>query len=402
MNTPSTSTSTPVDPNRPSKLSIVPSSRSTLQLRRPTKKETSHKDPPRTDEVDAEFDEDDEEVEHEQDIDTYGIAGRTWEAAYLMKRYCKPPYVPTSIPSTSKLVFEPLCPLFVQPSTTEDSSSPPPSQRTKQRKRTLVEIGSGTGYLSLHLLPFLKESDRLIVTDLPEVCPLLRTNLGISVTEEGQEGKGNGKAKGSHVQTTLGDVKVRPLPWGDQEAFEELENEFDLLSSADDDSNTGPGPDLILASDLVYFPFLYPGLLRTLIWLTQPRKTPSRTDVDDTSRKGNDVPQVVIGYKIRSLPREEPFWKAFGIWFEFEPVYYRPIATSAQDPNTTLPSPAADEDHWHRFGETSEGQDQLFIFVCTRRPKTYTWDVPKEDEALMNGLGSDDQFETLLLLGMEC
>ncbi|SGZ01630.1 BQ5605_C033g11157 [Microbotryum silenes-dioicae] len=398
MNTPSTSTSTPVDPNRPSKLGIVPSSRSTLQLRRPTKKEVSTEDPPRTDEVDAEFDEDDEEIEHEQDIDTYGIAGRTWEAAYLMKRYCKPPYA-----SISKLIFEPPCPLFVQPPSTEDSSCPPPSQRTKQRKRTVVEIGSGTGYLSLHLLPFLKESDRLVVTDLPEVCPLLRTNLGISATtEQGEERRSDGKGKGSRVQTTLGDVKVRPLPWGDQEAFEKLEKEFGLFSSADDDSNTGSGPDLILASDLIYFPFLYPGLLRTLIWLTQPRKKGFRKDATDTSRKEQDAPQVVLGYKIRSLPREEPFWKAFGIWFDFRPVYYRPVPTSAQDPNTTFPSPAADEDHWHRFGETSEGQNQLFIFVCTRRPKTYTWDVPKEDEALMNGLGSDDQFETLLLLGMEC
>ncbi|SCV73543.1 BQ2448_7469 [Microbotryum intermedium] len=474
MDHPSSTSSISIDPNRPSNLSIQPSTSSTLQLRRATKKEPPSKDTTRVDVIEEEEDEEEEEVEHEQDIDTYGIAGRsvsfaapvpkwgdllegraqilfsrmssferTWEAAYLMKRYFKPPYTTTTTSttslSTSKLIFEPACPFFTHP--TEQTSPPRPTRR----KRTVVEIGSGTGYLSLHLLPYLQKTDRLIVTDLPEVCPLLRTNIGFPPTDE-KVSEETRKRKSSHVPLTLGDVRVRALPWGDEEAVKKLEDEFDLSTSSSSSSwssddldsdqappGPGPVPDLILASDLIYFPFLYPGLLRTLIWLTQPRRS-TQKNADDNSRK-DAVPQVVIGYKIRSLPREEPFWKAFGqcwsclvreplppskqitklisnspsiqtgIWFEFEPVYYRPIPTSTQNeeyPPTSEASPSTDEDDWHRFGETSQGQDQLYIFVCTRRPETYTLEIPQNDETLMNGVGSDDQFETLLLLGMEC
>lgn len=49
--------------------------------------------------------------------------------------------------------------------------------------------------------------------------------------------------------------------------------------------------------------------------------------------------------------------------------------------------------------------DELFIFVCERRPSTYDWKVPEDDVQLMQGIpgqdGEDDQFEQLLLGGME-
>lgn len=62
------------------------------------------------------------------------------------------------------------------------------------------------------------------------------------------------------------EVLVRPLPWGDAEALSKLEAE-------------GWDADVVLASDLVYFPFLYPGLLRTLIGLTRRRAEKPATKV---------------------------------------------------------------------------------------------------------------------------
>lgn len=78
---------------------------------------------------------------------------------------------------------------------------------------------------------------------------------------------------------------MRALPWGDEEALRRLLREH--------------RPDVVLASDLVYFPFLYPPLLRTLIGLTTPTQ-------------GGGGPKVLFSYKVRSLVREEPFWSAFG------------------------------------------------------------------------------------------
>lgn len=78
---------------------------------------------------------------------------------------------------------------------------------------------------------------------------------------------------------------MRALPWGDEDALRTLLGE--------------QRPDTVLASDLVYFPFLYPSLLKTLVGLTTP------------SERGTS-PKVLFSYKVRSLVREEPFWAAFG------------------------------------------------------------------------------------------
>jgi hypothetical protein len=239
-----------------------------------------------------------------QDIAGFGIAGRTWEAAYLLGDYLLPPPPPT--PSTTAAPpkppqFDPPCPIF---GPTDDGSAQPGIEPAQ----TVLELGSGTGFLSLAIAPSLRRHRRkrttLIMTDLDNVCPLLEDNLAraqqrwLRNTEREPGGKDPTEqglvTAAAAAEPDQVDVLVRPLPWGDEPSLLRLvkEEEFE--------------PDIILASDLIYFEFLYGPLLRTLIALTEPSTTTE-------SRKATTMtPTVIFSYKVRSLTREEPFWRAFG------------------------------------------------------------------------------------------
>jgi len=103
----------------------------------------------------------------------------------------------------------------------------------------------------------------------------------------------------------------------------------------------------------------------------------------------------MISYTIRSLPKEAPFWTAFGLWFSFAPVLVRSKASE------TAP------ESWARFCPGQ--QDDMFIFVARRRPDSWNWAVPQTDQDLMSGVGAkgsqsrkgDDTFETLLMMGLD-
>lgn len=98
---------------------------------------------------------------------------------------------------------------------------------------------------------------------------------------------------------------VRSLAWGDEAQLRKLVEE------------EGRQPDVVLASDLVYFPFLYPGLLRTLIGLTErPRR--GRGGGVGKEEEEEEV-KVIFSYKTRSLAREQPFWHALGAFYPFCP-----------------------------------------------------------------------------------
>lgn len=124
-----------------------------------------------------------------QDIARYGIAGRTWEAARLIEGY---------LSSGSDAAFEPANPL------------------TLPEVRAILELGSGTGFLAARLAPNLRLHQRLIVTDLPDVCPLLERNVAASPSRDR--------------------LLVRPLPWGDRAALDAIVDEcgpIDLVICAD-------------------------------------------------------------------------------------------------------------------------------------------------------------------------
>ncbi|KAG5636657.1 hypothetical protein H0H81_007276 [Sphagnurus paluster] len=95
-----------------------------------------------------------------QAIEKYGIAGRIWEAAYLLSIYVDPP---------KNIEFD--TPFLTDPS---------------GRPRTILELGSGAGMTSSRMAENLNVQDMLIVTDLPEVyfpellAPLLRSLLQVT------------------------------------------------------------------------------------------------------------------------------------------------------------------------------------------------------------------------------
>ncbi|CDR99685.1 hypothetical protein, partial [Sporisorium scitamineum] len=103
-----------------------------------------------------------------EDIESFGIAGRIWEAAYLLARYLRP-----AVQHPDELEFDPPCSLF------EPASSKQPL--------TIVELGSGAGYGSLHLARQLLQHAQctksqpakatLVLTDLENVVPLMERNV---------------------------------------------------------------------------------------------------------------------------------------------------------------------------------------------------------------------------------
>ena len=354
--------------------------------------------------------------------------------------------------------FDPPCPLF---GPTDDGSAQP----GVELEQTVLELGSGTGFLSLAIAPSLRRNrskkTALIMTDLDNVCPLLEDNLARAQqrwsrsTERdlvGTDPTDQGRAAAAASDADQVDVLVRPLPWGDETSLLRLVKKEEFK------------PDIILASDLIYFEFLYGPLLRTLIALTEPM-TLTAGNYNPTPT----TPTVIFSYKVRSLTREEPFWRAFGTfhlrlgplkafridhfcpcsgrWFELDPVQVgrtrRPDPPAAA-PNADReqcqsgdPSPevAQKKVEWTRYGSrmgsadmggTSIGDkdDELYVFVCRRHPSTLGALGPIDakgqqdgtsiifgsvsDEELLLGLGKAagyaegaDRFEEILLANLE-
>ncbi|KAI0367981.1 hypothetical protein BV20DRAFT_969814 [Pilatotrama ljubarskyi] len=281
----------------------------------------------------------------EDAIKTYGIAGRIWEASHAMLAYLDP---------ESPLEFDPPPPMF--------------APADNALSMTAVELGSGTGFVAAQVAGWLRsQRDVLISTDLPEVCEMLEANL--------------------HECPT---VWVRPLAWGSQAHVHSIAEELGLLKG----SSSSRHLTQIFCCDLIYFPALLAPLLRSLLLLTSP---PFINDA------WPEPAPVLLSYKMRSLPKETPFWSAFGLWFEFVPVLARP-RPAHHNPHPEVPR----SEQWCRFSP-GDDSDETFVLVARRRPESLSWTIPEEDSALIAGIGaygsdspkSDDQFERLLLMGMD-
>ena len=158
-----------------------------------------------------------------------------------------------------------------------------------------------------------------------------------------------------------------------------------------------------IPSSKVYFPHLLAPLLRSLIHLTSlPPSSPQ--------------PTIIMSYKIRSLPKETPFWSAFGLWFAYEPVLYRcrrhaPLPSTRGNgdyesdrlPLTTHPN----EDPgtgWARYHAPSSS----YIFTAHRKNVSLDWSIPEGDKDLLEGVGAyddqrrkgDDAFDLMLLMSI--
>jgi len=140
----------------------------------------------------------------EEAIREYGIAGRVWEAAYAMKTYLNP---------SAEFTFDPPFLSYTGP-------------------LRILELGSGIGIVAAQLAEQLTgEDDLMIVTDLPEVCPLLERNL-----------QTHGVA---HRAGPLPNILVRPLSWGN------LKHALSIHTELSDMSPSHCPLTHIICSDLV-------------------------------------------------------------------------------------------------------------------------------------------------------
>lgn len=299
--------------------------------------------------------------------------------------------------------------------------------------------------------------DVVILTDLDNVCPLLSRNAARASQSQShsQASKFSDSASGESQKSPesaqafkMGEkveTRVRPLSWGDEEqsfkVLEELKVEKGEASSTSKEVNMDVNEDSwdrfqehplthLILSDLVYFPELLPPLLRSVITLTDPvpktfksslsplhtshstpkseeTRTPPRNSAEPSSSPedlSSKIPEVILAYKIRSFAKEEPFWRAFGSWFDFEAVG----CTEKQDSST---SKGKDGKRWRRFGkeikdlnplketsnssifeqpsteqpEEEEKGDSIYVFIAKRKSTSIGYSAPSDDISLMSG-----------------
>ncbi|KAG0016885.1 hypothetical protein BGZ81_011010 [Podila clonocystis] len=298
-----------------------------------------------------------------QDISTFGIAGRIWDSSYVLDVFLRKP--------TEAYTFSPPCPIsreyFLDPKprttiTTSTSSSPSDAPSTTEPTTLpplrIVEIGAGTGYVGIALAKRLTRDSTLILTDLEEVVPLLERNVQDNLYKPSSS---TTTAQGTTATTQETDtpslssrcalVKVEALAWG---------------NSAHSEALLAQGPvDFVVASDLVYFPELYPPLLSTLREITTLET------------------KVLFGYKERSLWKETPFWEEFGRFFRIEVVRitkhkkYEEEKDGEQDKEDE-----EEEEDTNVFG----CEEDMYVFVATKR----------EDKDIL--VGVDDTLATLMMM----
>ncbi|KAG0293310.1 hypothetical protein BGZ98_002232 [Dissophora globulifera] len=145
-------------------------------------------------------------------------------------------------------------------------------------------------------------------------------------------------------------VKVEPLSWGNSSHAAKILSQGHV--------------DYVIASDLVYFPELYPSLLQSLQEIT---------DLETC---------VIFGYKERAAWKEMPFWEQFGRFFKIEVV---------QIQNKSIQHKDGEE------GEEDVGsmgifgfEEGAYVFVAKKR----------RDEDILSGV--DDTLATLIMMQIEC
>ncbi|KAH9472568.1 hypothetical protein Pst134EA_003176 [Puccinia striiformis f. sp. tritici] len=296
----------------------------------------------------------------EDEVSLFGIAAKTWEASFDLLDYLLPPPLANTI-----IEFDPASPLLSSTS-------------------HIIDLGSGTCHLPIGIAKRLASSTeasknlKITVTDLPEVLPLLERKISSAIQEISSGPR----------------ISARSLRWGN------TQETIDLLSSIDV-NHQEPFELLITCSDLVFFPFLFAPLLRTLLILTSPQYLPVRT---------SSSPVIVFGYKERSAVKEFPFFSLLGRYFKLEPILSR------SDPADPWELIRDQERHSKRSKETDSNGNKIYLLRATRHPSTLNLDLDpiihhsqleeedndrigtQEDPLYLLGDGSAiDQWEWILL-----
>ncbi|KAK3820197.1 MAG: putative methyltransferase-domain-containing protein [Benniella sp.] len=337
-----------------------------------------------------------------QDIATFGIAGRIWDSSYVLDVYLRHP--------TDQYTFWPPCPIprecFTPPnlalsiprnhepeatgseatSTTISSGSTGETNAVGMTLNSLppiriLEVGAGTGYVGIALAKRLQPNCTLILTDLEEVVPLMEKNVAQHLPNNNNNQDWADKvapvatsasaavdASPEQKMTTVttmrqcAHVLVEPLAWGNSD------HATKILAAGK--------IEYIIASDLVYFPELYPPLLATLREITVVGET-----------------KVIFGYRERAPWKETPFWEEFGRYFEIKVVRIEKHKGKNVDHDQGRDQGQdrdqeedEDEDPISVFG--CDGEDRMYVFVCTKR----------RDEDILEG--ADDTLATLSMMLM--
>ncbi|KAG0260757.1 hypothetical protein BG011_001654 [Mortierella polycephala] len=360
-----------------------------------------------------------------QDISTFGIAGRIWDSSYVLDVFLRRP--------TDQYTFTPPCPIpseyflppankFLPTGAAADQSLPPsftsasgtesesklvaapgaqeseamtmPTTTKPLRPIRILEIGAGTGYVGIALAKRLTSDCALTLTDLEEVVPLMEKNVQDNMSSPPSTNMETTTAAemGKAAERRCATVNVEPLAWGNSEHAKRI-----LLSKqdADGDNNTlnngGDGiVDFVVASDLVYFPELYPPLLQTLREITEVGKT-----------------RIIFGYKERSMWKETPFWEEFGRYFEIEVVRIEKKKktkaaeeTKDGERNQDLEKDkdlVADRTRKETTDdeEDNEEEDLIEVFGCEERMYVFVASKRRDEDILK---GVDDTLTTLMMM----
>ncbi|KAF9177050.1 hypothetical protein BGZ49_005802, partial [Haplosporangium sp. Z 27] len=277
--------------------------------------------------------------------------------SYLLDVYLRRP--------TDQYAFHPPCPIpieyFLSPkSSTTTNTASSVSQGSTQSKHPqqrppirILELGAGTGYVGIALAKRLTPDCILTITDLEEVVPLMEKNVAKYLPNNSNHNNNNNNNKDHDSSSSSSSkntrqcahVLVEPLAWGNSEHAQKLLSQGQI--------------DYIIASDLVYFPELYPPLIQTLKEVTVVGET-----------------KVLFGYKERAPWKESPFWEEFGRFFEIDVVRIE-NKSSGDDEDE-------DEDPVSVFG--CNGDDRMYVFIATKR---------REEDILV---GVDDTLTTLMMM----
>ncbi|KAF9927016.1 Methyltransferase-like protein 21D [Linnemannia zychae] len=232
-----------------------------------------------------------------------GVGSTIWDTAIVLAKYLEKSSVLTKIATSTS------------------------GSRTKLN---ILELGSGTGLVGLAVARILSASGikaRIVLTDKANVLPLLEKNMM------------RNPAAGIEIETRVLDwesvsgIKAKPKSMESAHSTVETESSSNTTSesSVDDSDLVSTEWDLVILSDCIWFPSLYPPLIGTLNRLIQPSLT--------------NNPQLIVAFEKRNFSEEMEFFAALGKTFSF-----RDVKPEEQDPNYQ--------------------SEDIYLFHCQRRPSS--------------------------------